>query len=107
MARPNDTSTVLNPGVGGDTMDESSVTQVTTGTAAKRPRVVPGGDDGTLQTFSVKPDRVVAEVSDGDIVTELRNMLVEMRRQTHALYLIVDELGGSAPVLVDKIREID
>lgn len=42
-----DTTTVLNPGVGGDSMDES---QVLNGSAAtvKRPRVVIGGDAGVV-----------------------------------------------------------
>lgn len=49
MATPNDTTTTLNPGVGGDVMDESLVTQEVDGlTAAKRPRVVLGGDGGEL-----------------------------------------------------------
>ena len=42
----NDTTTTLNPGVGGDVMDESLITQAGTGagTVAKRQRVVIAGD---------------------------------------------------------------
>lgn len=43
-----DTTTVLNPGVGGDSMDESLVTQSDGTTQVKRPRVVPGDDEGNL-----------------------------------------------------------
>lgn len=42
----NDTTTLLNPGVGGDTMDESLVLQSDAVTSAKRPRVVIGGNAG-------------------------------------------------------------
>ena len=42
-----DTTTILNPGVGGDAMDESQVAQ-TSGANAKRPRVVLGNDLGQL-----------------------------------------------------------
>lgn len=47
MANPNDTTTELNPGSGGDTMDETSVVQSDGETSAKRPRVDVGfaGDD--------------------------------------------------------------
>lgn len=41
-----DTYTTLNPGVGGDKMDETAV--VIGGVSVKRPRVVVGGDDGEL-----------------------------------------------------------
>lgn len=41
-----DATTTLNPGTGGDSMDESLVTQPS-GPSAKRPRVVIGGDSGT------------------------------------------------------------
>lgn len=43
----NDTTTTLNPGSGGDTMDESLVTQSDGVTQAKRPRVVIGGNAGS------------------------------------------------------------
>lgn len=43
-----DTTTVLNPGVGGDSLDESLVTQSDGITAAKRQRVVVGDDAGNL-----------------------------------------------------------
>lgn len=36
---PTDSSTTLNPGVGGDVLDESSVVQSDGSTVAKRPRV--------------------------------------------------------------------
>lgn len=43
----NDASTSLNPGVGGDTMNETGVT-TSSGTFVKSPRVVPMGDDGQI-----------------------------------------------------------
>lgn len=43
-----DTTTQLNPGTGGDQMDESLVTQSDGVTQAKRPRVVPAHDDGRV-----------------------------------------------------------
>lgn len=48
MSAPNDTTTQLNTGSGGDLMDESLVTQADGVTAAKRPRVVLGDDNGEL-----------------------------------------------------------
>lgn len=47
-ANQNDTTTALNPGAGGDSMDESLVVQSDGATLAKRPRVVMGFDDGRL-----------------------------------------------------------
>lgn len=43
----NDTQTTLNPGTGGDVMDETLATRAD-GTQAKRPRVVLGTDGGPL-----------------------------------------------------------
>lgn len=52
MTTANDTTTTLNPGAGGDSMDESNVLEPTFSTGAaptsvgKRPRVVIGGEQG-------------------------------------------------------------
>ena len=48
MSSPNDTTTTLNAGTGGDKMDESLVVQSDGATSAKRPRVVLGDDTGNL-----------------------------------------------------------
>lgn len=53
----NDTDTILNPGIGGDRMDESLVTRPDT-SQAKRPRVVLGGDSydsGLAEPLSSPP----------------------------------------------------
>jgi hypothetical protein len=92
-AIPNDTSTVLNPGVGGDTMDESTVTQVTTGTATKRARVAVGGDDGALQTFTEVGSDVAADVNDKQVLAALNELVLITRAMTGYMKLICSEMG--------------
>lgn len=59
MSSANDTTTTLNPGVGGDSMDESNILEATYATGAapasvgKRPRVVIGGE--TSRSAIVEP----------------------------------------------------
>lgn len=89
----NDTSTTLYPGTGGDVMDESLVMQ-TDGTQAKRTRVVPGADDGTLQSFDNAAGRVAAAVTDGKAIALLTDILLEQRRQTSLLRAILSETTG-------------
>lgn len=69
---PNDTSTVLNPGVGGDAMDETLATRAD-GTQVKRPRVVLGTDDGRLvgsaagdAVLPTRDDQVLAALNSID-----------------------------------------
>lgn len=70
-----DTTTTLNPGVGGDVMDESLVTN-SSGTSAKRPRVVLGNELG--QVVDPQIDQAT-----------LGLMLIEMQRQTELLRAIL------------------
>jgi hypothetical protein len=81
---PNNATTQLNPGAGGDLMDESLVVQAplstqAVGTSAKRPRVVPGGDDGSLQTFEAKGDRTEGHVQDASVRRLLESILEELQ----------------------------
>ena len=94
---PKDTSTLLNVGVGGDTMDESSITQVATGTVAKRARIAVGGDDGSLQTFTTVDNRVEADVGDKDTHDLLQQMLFTMQTMLGVIRLMSDELGIDVP----------
>lgn len=59
-----DTTTVLNPGVGGDSMDESQVSN-SVPALVKRPRVVIGGDAGVVSGVNdlVQPVKVDPGVS--------------------------------------------
>lgn len=59
-----DTTTTLNPGAGGDVMDESLVKQSDGSTQAKRPRVVAGDDDGNL--FGARNPMPVTDRSQRD-----------------------------------------
>lgn len=92
----NDTTTTLNTGTGGDVMDESLVTQSDGVTEAKRPRVVPGGDDGVLQTFQETQRRTDAHVKDTDTNELLKSILFHMRLQTAALTRIMWRMGDTA-----------
>lgn len=87
-----DTTTTLNPGVGGDTMDESLVTQAG-GTSAKRPRVVVGNDLGQL-------------IDEQQTIDTLRLVLMEMQRQTELMRLLLSNLTSTAVSLdeLDAIR---
>lgn len=83
-----DTTTTLNPGTGGDIMDESSVTQSPDGatqTSAKRPRVVLGHDDGKLVN------------SDRPLHVQFAEMLAEQRRTNALLAIIAGELLNADP----------
>jgi hypothetical protein len=69
-----DTKTTLNPGTGGDDMDESLVIQSDGVTAAKRPRVVMGLDDGRLIHLGN-----ALPVTDPDVVGVLKEIRDDMR----------------------------
>lgn len=102
----NDTTTSLNAGVGGDVMDESLVTQFDGTTQAKRPRVVPGGDDGSLQAFDHDGLQNRAAVVDRQAVILLREILLEMRRHTALLhYLTAQFESGLTRDDVDDLLE--
>lgn len=86
-----DTTTTLNPGTGGDVMDESLVTQISGTQQAKRPRVVLGNDAGQI-------------VDATDIVTALQLVLRELRAHTVLLQAL---MGTTAcPVSFDEAYEI-
>lgn len=80
MAKPNDTTTVLNPGTGGDSMDESSVPQDDATTIAKRPRVVLGRDDGKLLD-AITPLTVQLCAQDRALLRDIRDYLERLVRQ--------------------------
>jgi len=62
-----DAFTELFPGNGGSKMDESSVT-TGAGAGLRRPRVVPGTDDGKLQSFVDDSGTVKAHVKDASLL---------------------------------------
>lgn len=66
-----DDYTVLNNTTvpGGDAMDESAITYGSSPTTRKRPRVVLGGDDGSL--IAVKPGSTAAQASDPALVVAI------------------------------------
>lgn len=70
-----DTTTTLNAGSAGDNMDETLVTYIdTTGvqTTTKRPRVILGGDDGSLIDKMTLRDGVFClPTYDDDLVSRL------------------------------------
>jgi hypothetical protein len=83
-----DTSTTLNPGAGGDVLDESLVTQLS-GVQAKRPRVVLGDDLGGL-------------IQPSEIVTLLTRILFEAKRQTVLLMKILNS-SAAVPAGMDEV----
>jgi len=101
-----DTVTVLNPGVAGDSMDESLVTQSDGVTQAKRPRVVPGGDDGKLQSFETDGARVRGNVRDSEVVNLLTEILFEMKIQSAALKLVIGHLNQTEDVTFEEMLEM-
>lgn len=99
MSHPlNDTTTTLNTGTGGDVMDESLVTQSDGVTEAKRPRVVPGGDDGSIQTFSDTGvfEETAADVRDREVVELMRESVMLQRRMVGLLTRMCMGFGFSS-----------
>lgn len=89
MANASDTTTVLNPGVGGDSMDEALVTQADGATTGKRPRVDVGFQtDGEDQRHRVVSRMSPLPIEDGDSHEFLRQMAEDMR----ALRIMVQKL---------------
>lgn len=105
----NDATTVLNPGVGGDTMDESTVNQTAvngTVTATKRARVVIGFDDGSLLGYD--GDMGLGKnlkTHDDETHDALAKILYQMKVQTGLLKLIADALGAS-DLELDTLAEL-
>ena len=93
---PSDTTTTLNPGTGGDVMDESLVLQADGTTEAKRPRVVVGFDDGTLATNKRRGTVVESLVADEELRHLLRLLLHESRKQTALLRILLAHAGRTA-----------
>lgn len=90
---PSDTTTELNAGTGGDIMDESLVLQADGTTEAKRPRVVPGFDDGSLQSHERRGTIVEAAVIDEEARHLLQRIHHESRKQTALLRLLLAHAG--------------
>jgi hypothetical protein len=90
---PSDTTTELNAGSGGDIMDESLVLQSDGTTEAKRPRVVPGFDDGSLQSYKRRGTVVEASVIDEESRHLLRRIHYEARKQTALLRMLLAHAG--------------
>lgn len=91
--KPND-GTFTSSGGGsaaGVVLDLSVVTQSDGVTQVKRERIVPGGDDGSLQTFSNDGAVVAGQVNDRSAVDLLQQLVIESRRQTKLLILIAHE----------------
>jgi hypothetical protein len=80
------TTTTLNPGSGGDVMDESLVTQSDGSTQAKRPRVVIGGD----ASGSALVDPVNAD--PGPSPYSIPTLLIALVNDTPNVGLISDQL---------------
>ncbi len=78
--KPNDATTTLSAGIGGDSMDESLVTQSDGATSAKRPRVVLGFDDGRLLDPVVSGGRVAVPVYDAQAQTNSDDILGALLR---------------------------
>lgn len=106
----NDTHTILNPGTGGDAMDETSVTYGSAPTTRKRPRVVVGLDDGSLisdaNPFAVNVQNLPAtqpvsgtvavsnfpaELTQAELATELDEKLGDLGQAV---------MASSAPVVI-------
>lgn len=87
-----DSTVILNPGAGGDSMDVSQVT--TTSGTVKRSRSVLGDDDGDLlATDTNRSGHKVLIVSAGDNVFEILEEMVAGQRQILALLeMIVEKL---------------
>ena len=68
-----DAKTELFPGAGGSQMDESAVT-TTAGSDLRRPRVVPGADNGDLQSWDNEGGKVKAHVKDLSAIEAINNI---------------------------------
>lgn len=66
-----ETYTELFPGAGGSKMDESLVPNTAAGGTAHRANVVPGGADGSLQTFTTETGVTKGRVKDSDVLAQL------------------------------------
>lgn len=93
---PRNTTTTLNQGVGGDSMDERLVTQEDNTTSAKRPVVALGHKDSRL-VGDAQP-LPVEEASE----KELLGMLLEEARAIRALLeMVIDDTSTSAASTAD------
>ena len=76
-----DATTVLNPGVGGDSMDESQHFQRDGATQAKSPRVVLVLDDGSVIGVA-KPLPVALSSADSRVLADIRDLLKKLVKQS-------------------------
>jgi hypothetical protein len=100
MARTTDTYTTLNSNVTtGDKMDESAVTQAPDSSkdavSVKRPRVVTGGDDGSIQDYRSKNGITAAAVYDVEMINLMRQVLSETIKQKTILNIILNRLSDT------------
>lgn len=89
-----DATTTLNPGTGGDVMDESLVQQ-SSGTNAKRPRVVLGSDVGGL----TDPQQIVLLLEQLVVESRAQTVLLQALLSTSAQPLSMDEIYNMAAQL--------
>lgn len=85
---PNDATTVLNPGSGGDTMNESVITQVS-GKVAKSERLVPTTDQGQLYSQTGTTSKTAGSASAVELIVPnaLRLGLTIFNNSTATLYV--------------------
>lgn len=97
-----DTTTVLNPGVGGDSMDESRIIEqnLTTGAVdlvGKRPRVCIGGEierDVIVEPENEGDGSYSLPVVDRDVRQRLANIEAQMTRIADLLEVLVTSATG-------------
>lgn len=78
MTTNNDDPTTLNPGQGGDSMDQTGVRQPDGAANRKRPRIVPAHDSGELHGPEF-PGWSTDEHTH-QLLTEIRDLLVQLVR---------------------------
>jgi hypothetical protein len=83
-----DTTTTLNAGSGGDSMDESLATQSDGITTAKRPRVVLGGDTGYTSANGVNDIVQPVNSDPGNSPMALPTIALGLVDDTPSVYLV-------------------
>lgn len=84
-----DTVTELNPGSGGDKMDEESAVQADSETIAKRPRVQLGYTDGDERQRLVSPEFPLP-TTDRKVIELLTELLAETKEVKLLLMSLAD-----------------
>ena len=87
LGTPNDTTTTLSPAAapGGDVMDETLVTQSDGHTEAKRERVVPTFDDGTIMGAGQPGNAIPVYMRNSNqllaCLVEIRDLLSDIKER--------------------------